>query len=107
MSELQNVIIRDSDKRFRLRINGFLRSIGVSQIVGTNEYLEIEFIGGECGVRVPYPGNLEDLHESIKRELLAGTHLSRVQIDNIRFYTKDYIEEIDKAVKELKFSNRG
>ena len=40
MSDLEEVTIRDSDKRFRLRINGFLRSIGVYQIVGTKEYLE-------------------------------------------------------------------
>lgn len=32
--------------QFRLRITGFLRSIGVSQIVGTKEYPVIEFIGG-------------------------------------------------------------
>lgn len=68
MSELQDVIIKDSDKHFRLRISGFLRGIGVSQIIGTKEYLDIEFIGGELSVRVLYPRNLENLHESIKKE---------------------------------------
>jgi hypothetical protein len=101
MSELQDVIIRDSDKQFRLRINGFLRSIGVSHIIGTEEYLEIEFIGGECGVRVVYPRNLEDLHEYIKKELIDETQLSLIEIDNIRFYIKDYIEEIENTLKEL------
>ncbi len=60
MSELKDIIFRDSDKQFRLRINGLLRSIGVSQVVGTKEYLEIEFIGGECGVRVVYPRNFSN-----------------------------------------------
>ncbi len=45
MSELQDAIIKDSYKQLRLRIAGFLRSIGVSQNIGTKEYLEIEFIG--------------------------------------------------------------
>ena len=101
MSELEDVIIRDSDKRFRLRINGFLRSIGLSQILGTKEYLEVEFIGGECGVRVTYPRNLEDLHKSIKKELIDETQLSLIDIDNIRFYVNDYIEEIENTLKEI------
>ena len=101
MPELQDVIIRDSDKRFRLRINGFVRSKGVSQIVGTKEYLEIEFIGGELSVTVVYPRKLEDLHESIKKELLAETQLSRVQIDNIRFYVDEYIEVIEKTLESM------
>ena len=98
MSEIQDVIIRDSDKQFRLRINGFLRSRGVSQIVGTKEYLEIQFIGGEDGIRIVYPTNLEDLHKSIKQELIAETQLSLIEIDNIRFYISDYIEEIEEAL---------
>ena len=101
MPELQDVIIRDSDKRFRLRINGFVRSKGVSQIVGTKEYLEIEFIGGELSVTVVYPRKLEDLHESIKKELLVETELSRVQIDNIRFYVDEYIEVIEKTLESM------
>ena len=101
MPELQDVIIRDSDKRFRLRINGFVRSKGVSQIVGTKEYLEIEFIGGELIVTVVYPRKLEDLHESIKKELLVETELSRVQIDNIRFYVDEYIEVIEKTLESM------
>lgn len=101
MSELQDVIIRDSDKRFRLRINGFLRSRGVSQIVGTKEHLEIEFIGVECGVRIAYPRNLEDLHEFIKKELIDETQLSLVEIDNIRFYIDEYIKEIEESIKSI------
>lgn len=99
MSELQDVIIRDSDKQFRLWINGFLRSIGVSQIIGTKEYLEIEFIGGDYGIRVVYPRNFEDLHESIKKQLIDETQLSLIEIDNIRFYIKDYIEDIKRVIE--------
>lgn len=103
MPELvEDVIIRDSDKRFRLRINGYLRSKGVSQIIGTKEYLEIEFIGGELSVIVVYPSKMEDLHEAIKKELLAETQLSHVQIDNIRFYVNDYIEQIETTLSEFK-----
>ncbi len=102
MSELQDVIIRDSDKQFRLRISGFLRSLGVSQIVDTKEYLEIEFIGGDYGIRVLYPYHLGELHESIKKELLAETQLSLIEIDNIRFYVNDYNDEIESILKQLK-----
>ena len=96
----QDVIVKDSANRFRLRIDGFLRSIGVSQIVGTEEYLEIEFIGGESGVRVVHPTNLEDLHKSMKKELIDETQLSLIEIDNIRFYVEDHVEEIEKVINE-------
>ena len=87
MSELQDAIIKDSYKQLRLRIAGFLRSIGVSQIIGTQEYLEIEFIGWEYGIRVLYPRKLEYLHEQVKKELLAETQLSLIEIDNISLHT--------------------
>jgi hypothetical protein len=106
MSELQDVIIRDF-KKFRLRINGFLRGIGVSQIIGTKGYLEIEFIEGELSISVLYPRKMEVLHESIRKELLSETQLSRVQIDKIRCYVNDYLYEINEAIKQIKFSNRG
>lgn len=96
-----DVIILDSDKQFRLRIARFLRSIGVSQIVGTKEYLDIEFIG-ELSVRVLFPSKLEEFNEAIRRKLLDETQLSLKEIDNIRFYISDYIEEIEKILKELK-----
>jgi hypothetical protein len=100
MSKLEGeIIIRDSDKRFRLRIDGFLRSIGVFQIIGTKEFLEIEFVRGELSVSVVYPRKLEDLHESIQKELLAETQLSLIEIDNIRFYVSDYIEEIERTLE--------
>ena len=101
MPELKDVIIRDSPKRFRLRIDGFLRSIGVSQIIGTKEYLEIEFIGGELSVRVVYHRNIEDLSEAIKRKLLDETQLSLIEIDNIRLYVNDHVEEIKEARRSL------
>lgn len=87
MSELQDAIIKDSYKQLRLRIAGFLRSIGVSQIIGTKEYLEIEFIGWEYGIGVLYQRKLEYLHEQVKKELLAETQLSLKEIDNISLHT--------------------
>ena len=58
MLELDNTIIIDSDKQFRIRVTGYVRGLGVSQIIGTREYLEIIFIGGEFSVRVGYPQKL-------------------------------------------------
>lgn len=67
----KDVIVKDSDKSFRLRISGYLCGIGVSQIIGTKEYLEIVFIGGEFSVRVLYPTKLEELVDVLKTELLS------------------------------------
>ncbi|ALI37234.1 hypothetical protein NMY3_03047 [Candidatus Nitrosocosmicus oleophilus] len=102
MSELKDVIIKDSNKQFRLRITGFLRAIGVSQIIGTKEYLEIEFIGGELSVRVLYPRNLGDLNKQVNTELLTETNLMPNEIDNIRYYIDEHIEEIENTLKEIK-----
>ncbi|HET6589819.1 MAG TPA: hypothetical protein VFG45_06625 [Candidatus Nitrosocosmicus sp.] len=103
MSELDHsdIIVRDSDKSFRLRIAGFIRGTGVSQITGTKTYLEIDFVGGELSVRILYPRKLEeDLSDAIEKVLLLETELSPKQIDNIRFYINDYVEEIDSFIKE-------
>ena len=101
MSQIDDAIIINSDKQFRLRITGFLRTIGVSQIIGTKEYLDIEFIGGECCVTVFYPTKMEELSKSIEKELLAETQLMPKAIDNIRFYINDYVEEIESFLKQL------
>lgn len=94
-----DAIIVDSDKQFRIPITGYLRSIGVSQIIGTEEYIEIQFIGGECWVRVLHPDNLEELNEQIKKQLLLETELGPVEIDNIRFHVCEYIEKIERFLR--------
>ena len=96
----EQVIVKDSDNQFQLRIDGYLRSLGISQIIGTEYYLEIGFIGG-YGVRVPYCKKLNELSEAIEKALLLETELSPKQIDNIRFYVNDYIEQIEKTLTEL------
>jgi hypothetical protein len=83
-----------------VRIDRSLRRPGVSQIIGTKDYLEIGFIGG-YGVRVPYCKKLNDLSEAIEKALLLETELSPKQIDNIRFYVNDHIEEIENTLKEI------
>jgi hypothetical protein len=51
LSELKDdAFIIDSDKQFRIRVDGYLRGLGVFQIIGTKEYLEIVFVGGEFSV---------------------------------------------------------
>jgi hypothetical protein len=104
LHELKDVIIRDSDKQFRLRINGFLRSIGVSQIIGTEEYLEIEFIGGHS-ITVFYANELGSLPKAVESQLLLEMQLSIKNIYNIKYYIKDYIDEIKEAVKEQVFKS--
>ncbi|KAA2283373.1 hypothetical protein [Candidatus Nitrosocosmicus sp. SS] len=102
MSELDNIIVSDSGKSFRLRINGYLRSRGISQITGTKTYLEIDFIRGEISVRIPYPRKIEELPNAIEKALLLETELSPKQIDNIKFYVKDYVDKIEEAIGESK-----
>ncbi len=103
MSELEDVIIRDSDKRFRLRIHDYLRSLGVSQIIGTAEDLEIEFIGGDYNLRVIYPQKLDEISEIMKRKLLLETELGIKEIDYISLYRNDHIHEIQNILKEISF----
>jgi hypothetical protein len=98
---LQDIIVKDSAKQFRLRIDGYLRTIGVFQIIGTKAYIEIEFINGHS-VIVPYPDNLEKLHDAIESGLLLlETPSSQRQIDNIRFYVNEYIEEIEMTLERM------
>ena len=99
MSELSNdAVIIDSDKQFRIRVDGYLRGLGVYQIIGTKEYLEIEFLGGEFSVIVGYPGKSEKLIDTVKNKLLE-TQLDIKDINSICYFINDYVNEIQKFVK--------
>ena len=100
MSELQDILIRDSDKQFRIRISPSLRGTGILQLIGTKDYLDIDFIGGDC-ITVFYPNKFENLPEVAESELLLETQLSRRQINNIKCHVKDYIEEIESTLTDL------
>lgn len=67
MSELKdNAFIIDSIKQLRIRVDGYLRGLGIYQIIGTKEYLEIIFVGGEFSVKVGYPNRLDKLFDTKK-----------------------------------------
>lgn len=68
--------------------------------IGTRKYFEIEFLNG-YSIQIPYPDNLEKLPDAIESELLLEISLTRRQIDNIKFYVKDYIEEIERVLKKI------
>lgn len=101
MSLFQDVIVRDSDKQFRIRITPSLRTLGIFQIIGTKRHLDVEFIGGDC-ITVFYPTKIENLPKVVESDLLLETQLSVNNIDNIKYYVKDILEEIEKAVAETK-----
>lgn len=101
MSELLDVIVRDSNKQFRLRLVPSLRRLGIFQIIGTKDYLDIDFIGGDR-VTILYPNEFKSLPDVIESELLLQTKLSVRDVDNIKYFVKDYIEEIKEEIKELK-----
>lgn len=97
----QDVIVKDSDKQFRLRIDGYLRSIGIYQIIITNKYMEIEFLNG-LGIQISYPSKIRILPDVIESNLLLDTGLSRRQIGKVKQFVSDYIEQIDSTLKELR-----
>lgn len=93
-------IIIDSDKQFRIPITGYLRSIGIAQIVDTKEYLDLDSVGGEGSVRIWYPFEINELNVQIKKQHLLETELSPVEIDNIRYYVCEYIDMIERCLRE-------
>ena len=99
MYQQEDAFIIDSDKQFRIRVDGYLRGLGVYQIVGTKEYIEIEFIGGEFSVRVGYPGKIEELFDVVKNRLLEETHFEIKDICSISYFIKEYNDEIENFKK--------
>jgi|SRR6188472_2972024 hypothetical protein len=93
-------IVIDSDKQFRMRLIPALRRLRISQIKGTKDYLDIEFIGGES-FRILYPSNFESFPDVIESELLLQTQLSMRSIDNIKYFVRDYLDDIKNFLKEL------
>lgn len=74
--------------------------MGVSQIIGTKEYLEIVFIGGDYSLRVGYPQKLDELFEVVKKKLLLETELGIKEISSISYYINEYVDEIESLVKK-------
>jgi hypothetical protein len=101
MSELKDdAFIIDSNKQFRIRVDGYLRGLGVYQIIGTKEYLEIVFIGGEFSVRVAYPNKLDKLFDTVKKRLLEETEFNTREISSIVYFIKEYVDEIEKWITQ-------
>lgn len=73
--------------------------MGVYQIVGTKEYLGIEFVGGEISVRVGYPGKIEELFDVVKERLLEETKLGIKDINSISYFIKEYVNEIESYLR--------
>jgi hypothetical protein len=82
MANSHPLIVRNSDKQFRLRIDSTLRSLGVIQIICNSDFMDIEF-SGEFVVTIHYPDNIEELREVIEAELVLQTRLSKIGIDKI------------------------
>ena len=100
MSELKDdAFIIDSDSRFRIRVDGYLRGLGVYQIIGTKEYLEIVFIGGEFSVRVAHPNKLDKLFDTVKKRLLEETEFNTREISSISYFVNDHLDEIESFLK--------
>ena len=100
MSELTNdAFIIVSDNHFRIRVDGYLRGLGVYQIIGTKEYLEIEFVGGEFSVRIGYPNKIEELSEIIKKRLLDETEFMPQEINTISYFVNEYVDEIESFLR--------
>jgi hypothetical protein len=106
LSELKDdAFVIDSDKQFRIRVDGYLRGLGVYQIIGTKEYMEIVFIGGEFSVRVGYPHKLEELFDTIKKRFLEETEFGIREISSIGYFIKEYVDEIGSFLRRKQYSN--
>ena len=102
MSQLKDdAFIIDSDNQFRIRVTGYLRGIGVYQIIGTKEYLEIEFVGGEFSVRIGYPNKIEELSEISKNRLLEDTEFMPKDINTISHFINEYVDEIEFFLRKI------
>ncbi|HEU5120396.1 MAG TPA: hypothetical protein VFT71_05370 [Candidatus Nitrosocosmicus sp.] len=102
MSELKDdAFIIDSNKQFRIRVDGYLRGLGVYQIIGTREYLEVVFIGGEFSVKVGYQNKLEKLFDTVKKKLLEQTEFDIKEISSISYFIIEYTDDIRSILREI------
>ncbi|TVP41284.1 hypothetical protein [Candidatus Nitrosocosmicus arcticus] len=106
MSSWQDVIVRGSDKQFRIRISLSLREIGISQLIGTKDYIEIWLIGGDS-ITVFYPLKLENFHKAIESQLLLETELPVRNIDDIKYYLKVHVAEIKNTIEQNKSGSKN
>jgi hypothetical protein len=101
MSELKDdAFIIDSDEHFRIRVDGYLRGLGIYQIIGTKEYLEIVFIGEEFSVKVGYPNKMEKLFDTVKDRLLEDTEFHIREISSISYFIKEHVDQIELFLRK-------
>lgn len=101
MTLLTDVIVFESDKHFKLRIDSSLRKLGVIFITCYKDWMEIEF-RGDFGLIIQYPENIDDLPDAVESELRLRTELFESNIQTIKAYISKNLELIKGALKQTK-----
>ena len=98
MSHLSDVIVFTSDNYFMVRIDSTLRKLGIIDVTCHSNRMEIGLRNEEVGVMIRYPENLDYLPDAVEEEMRLQTPLYESNIQTIRYYIYENLEQIKQAL---------
>lgn len=93
--------INSDSKSFILKIDSGLRKVGVNQITGFQDCLEIDFLDENC-VTVDYPYDLLKIPEEVESALLnSDLRLANYAVRRIVEYFQEHGYDIEVGIREI------
>lgn len=102
MSYLSNPIVFTSKNQFMVRISSTLRKLGIIDIKCHKSWMEIGLRGEDMGVIIHYPDNLDFLADAVEEEVRLQTQLYESNIQTIRYYIDENLEQIKNALNQIR-----
>ena len=102
MSLTINKIVFISDDVFKVRIDSALCKLGIIDISCYSDRMEIGLRGDDSGIRIDYPDDIDYLPDVVEEEVRFKTSYYESNIQTIRGYISENLEQIKSALKQSK-----
>lgn len=102
MSYHSNPIVFTSNDHFMVRINLTLSKLGIIDVKCHKSWMEIGLRGKDGGIMIHYPENLDYLTDAVEEEVRLQTSLYESNIQTIRYYIYENLEQIKQALEPIK-----
>lgn len=101
MSLIINKIVFISEDVFKVRIDSALRKLGIIDITCYKDWMNIRLRGDDVGIRIEYLDDLDYLSDAVEEEVRFQTSYYESNIQTIRYYIDENLEQIKSALKQL------
>ena len=102
MSLIIDKIVSISEDAFKVRIDSALRKLGIIDITCCKDWMNIGLRGDDARIRIEYPEDLDYLSDGVEEEVRFQTSYYESNIQTIKGYISENLEQIRSALKQIK-----